>query len=112
MGFPVPDEPDPGGPIALSYQEFLDAVERLREVNFPIEREPEAAWPDFVGWRLTYEQVAYTVAAEIDVVPALWSGPRRAGDAAIAPIRPAVGHPLRAPDPGDDPAGPGRGVTR
>jgi hypothetical protein len=103
MGFSVPDEPDPGAEIALSYQEFLDAVERLREVNFPIERDPEAAWPDFAGWRITYEQVAYAVAAEVDAVPALWSGPRRAGDEAIAPIRPAVGHPLRAPDPGGDP---------
>jgi len=46
MGFTVPDEPDPGGQITLSYQEFLDAVERLRGVDFPIERDPEAAWPD------------------------------------------------------------------
>jgi hypothetical protein len=101
MGFAVPDEPEPGGQIALTYPEFLDAVERLREVNFPIERDPEAAWPDFVGWRVTYEQVAYAVAAEVDAVPALWSGPRRTGDPAIPPARPAVGHPLRAPDPGD-----------
>ena len=111
MGFTVPDEPEPGGQISLTYEEFLDAVERLREVNFPIERDPEAAWPDFAGWRVTYEHAAYALAAEIDVVPALWSGPRRAGDPAIAPIRPAVGHPLRAPDPGDDRAGPG-GVIR
>jgi hypothetical protein len=101
MGFTVPDEPVPGGQIALSYQEFLDAVERLREVDFPIERDPEAAWPDFVGWRVTYEQVAYAVAAEVDAVPALWSGPRRTGDSGIPPTRPAVGHPLRAPDPGE-----------
>jgi len=50
---------------------------RLREVNFPIEREPEAAWPHFVGWRVNYEQAAYAIAAAIDAVPALWSGPRR-----------------------------------
>ena len=42
MGFAVPDEPDPEGQITLTYQEFLDAVERLREVDFPIERDPEA----------------------------------------------------------------------
>jgi hypothetical protein len=101
MGFAMPDEPDPGGQIALTYQEFLDAVERLREVSFPIERDPQEAWPDFVGWRLTYEQVAYTVAAEVDAVPALWSGPRRTGDQAIRPTRPPVGHPLRGPEPGD-----------
>src|ERR1700677_537915 len=90
MGFAVPDEPEPGGQIALTYQEFLDAVERLREVNFPIERDLEEAWPDCVGWRVTYEQVAYAVAEEIDAVPALWSGPRRTGDPAIPPTRPGV----------------------
>jgi hypothetical protein len=99
MGFKVPEEPDPGGRISLGYQDFLDAIERLREVDFPIERDPADAWPDFAGWRVTYEQAAYAVAAEVDVVPALWSGPRRLGDPAIPPTRPPPGHPLRAPDP-------------
>jgi hypothetical protein len=100
MGFTVPEEPDPGGQISLSYQEFLDAVERLRQVAFPIERDPATAWPDFVGWRVTYEQAAYAVAAEVDAVPALWSGPRRHRDPVIPPTRPPAGHPLRAPAPG------------
>jgi hypothetical protein len=97
LGFQLPEEPDPGGPISLSYQEFLDAVERLRAVDFPIERDPADAWPDFVGWRVTYEQAAYAVAAEIDVVPALWSGPRRHGDPAIAPHRPPAGYGTSTP---------------
>jgi hypothetical protein len=46
MGFDVPGEPDPGGGISLSYEEFLDAVARLRAVGFPIERDPAQAWPD------------------------------------------------------------------
>ena len=87
LGFEMPDEPDPGARISLSYQEFLAAVERLRAVDFPVERAPAEAWPDFVGWRVTYEQAAYTVAAEVDAVPALWSGPRRLDDPAIAPHR-------------------------
>ena len=87
----------------MSYQEFLDAVERLREVDLPIERDPEEAWSDFAGWRVTYEQAAYALAAEVDAVPALWSGPRRTGDPAIPPARPSVGHPLRAPDSGEHP---------
>jgi hypothetical protein len=99
LSFEVPEEPDPGGQISLSYEEFLDAVERLRAVNFPIERDPADAWPDFVGWRATYEQAAYAIAAEVDAVPALWSGPRRLGDPPIPPTRPPAGHPLRAPDP-------------
>jgi hypothetical protein len=88
LGRQLPGEPDPGGPISLSYQDFLDAVERLRAVDFPIERDPADAWPDFVGWRAAYEQAAYAVAAEVDAVPALWSGPRRHGDPGIPPHRP------------------------
>jgi hypothetical protein len=99
LGFEVPEEPDPSGRISLSYQEFLDAVARLRAVDFPIERDPADAWPDFVGWRVTYEQVAYALAAEVDAVPALWSGPRRRGDPPVPPSRPPAGHPLSAPDP-------------
>ena len=95
MGFDVPDEPDPNGQISLSYQEFLDAVGRMREVDFPIDRDPAEAWPDFVGWRLNYEQAAYAVAAAVDAVPALWSGPRRYRAAAIPPIRPPRGRQPR-----------------
>ncbi len=92
MGFQVPDEPTEVD-ISLTYQEFLDAVARMREVGFPVEREPEEAWPDFVGWRVNYEQAAYAVAAAVDAVPALWSGPRRHPIAPIPPIRPSTGRP-------------------
>jgi hypothetical protein len=93
MGLDVPDEPDPRNGVRLSYQEYLDAVARLREVSFPIERDPVDAWPDFVGWRVNYEQAAYAVAAEVSAVPALWSGPRRRPSKAIPPIRPPRGRP-------------------
>jgi hypothetical protein len=93
MGFELPEEADPNGRISLSYQEFLDAVDRMRQVDFPIERDPADAWADFVGWRINYEQAAYAVAAAVDAVPALWSGPRRHGGPAIAPIRPPLGRP-------------------
>jgi hypothetical protein len=98
MGIEVPDEADesdPVGRISLSYPDFLHAVGRMREVDFPIERDPAEAWPDFAGWRVNYERAAYAVAAAVDAVPALWSGPRRGGGAAIAPIRPAPGRPPR-----------------
>jgi len=93
MGVAVSEEADPNGQITLSYAEFLDAVARMREVDFPIEREPADAWADFVGWRINYEQAAYAVAAAVDAVPALWSGPRPHGGPAIAPIRPPLGRP-------------------
>ena len=91
MGIEVPEETDPNGKISLTYEEFLDAVARMRKVDFPIERDPADAWPDFVGWRVNYEQAAYGVAAALDVVPALWSGPRRRHVLALAPIRPPLG---------------------
>ena len=91
MGIDVAEEPDPDGQITLTYEEFLDAVTRMREVSFPIKRQPAEAWPEFVGWRLNYEQAAYAVAFAVDAVPALWSGPRRRGGPAIPPIRPPMG---------------------
>ena len=88
MGISVPALPDKAAGISLDYPEFLDAVARMQKVDFPIERDPAEAWPDFVGWRVNYERAAFAVAESLDVVPALWSGPRRHPTAAIAPIRP------------------------
>jgi hypothetical protein len=93
MGLQVPDEPDPGAGISVTYEEFLDAVTRMRRVNFHIERDPADAWPDFVGWRVNYEHAAYAIAFALDVVPALWSGPRRHPRPQISPIRPPEGKP-------------------
>jgi hypothetical protein len=93
MGFDIPLEPDPSAGISLTYEEFLDAVARMRKVDFPIEREPEEAWPDFVGWRVNYEQAAYAVAYAVDAVRALWSGPRRHAGPYIPPFRPPEGKP-------------------
>ena len=93
MGFTIPDEADPAAGISLTYDEFLDAVARMRNVDFPLEREPEQAWPDFVGWRVNYERAAYAVAAAVYAVPAKWSGPRRHSIGEIAPVRPPQGRP-------------------
>src|SRR6266700_4234702 len=88
MGIEVPAMPDKAAGISLGYPEFLDAVARMQKVDFPIERDPADAWPDFVGWRVNYERAAYAVAAALEAVPALWSGPRRHPIPANAPIRP------------------------
>ena len=79
--------------ISLTYGEFLEAVNRMREVDFPIEREPAQAWPEFVGWRVNYERAAYAIAAAVYAVPAKWSGPRRYASAEIPPVRPGRGRP-------------------
>jgi hypothetical protein len=93
MGLDVPAEPDPSAGISITYEQFVDAVTRMEKVNFPIDRKPEEAWPDFVGWRVNYEQAAYAIAYALDVVPALWSGPRPHPRPEIAPIRPPEGKP-------------------
>ena len=85
---PVPEEADPGDRISLSYEDFVEAIERLRKVDFPIERPLEDAWADFKGWRVNYEAAAYALAWVTDAPPALWSGPRRNEIETIAPYRP------------------------
>ena len=97
MGFDIPEEPDPDAGIQLTYEEFLDAVERLKKVDFPLERDPADAWPDFVGWRLTYEKAAYAIAYALDVPPALWSGPRMHSIEPIPPFRPSPGRMPKTP---------------
>jgi hypothetical protein len=93
MGIDIPLEPDPNAGISITYEEFLDAIARMHKVEFPIERDPEDAWPDFVGWRVNYEQAAYALTYALDVVPALWSGPRPNPRPQIPPFRPPEGKP-------------------
>ena len=105
LGTPVPDMPDPAAGIQLTYEEFLDGIAVMRKVDFPIERKPEDAWPEFVGWRVNYEQAAYAVAWAVDAVPALWSGPRRHPHAPIAPKRPPAGRQEAKEKPSGHPDG-------
>jgi hypothetical protein len=91
MGIDVPQEADPEGGISLTYKEFLDAIARMTEVGLLPTRDPADAWPDFVGWRVNYEKAAYEIAAAVDAVPALWSGPRRHRSNPITFRRPPSG---------------------
>ncbi len=88
MRLHIPEQPDPSAGITVTYEEFLEAISTMEKVNFPTERKPEDAWPDFVGWRVNYERAAYAIAYALDVVPALWSGPRPHPRPPIPPIRP------------------------
>jgi hypothetical protein len=88
LGVPVLEDAHTADGITLTYEEFTDAVNRLRKVDFPVEREPKDAWPHFVGWRVNYEQAAYRLAWEVSAPPALWSGPRRFPATPIPPRRP------------------------
>jgi hypothetical protein len=76
--------------LVLTYEEFVDAVNQIQKVGFPIERQPREAWADFAGWRVNYEQAAYAIGEAIDAPPALWSGPRRFPGGPMPPIRPPL----------------------
>ena len=93
LNAPVADAPDMAAGLELTYEDFLEAVERLREVDFPIERDPAEAWQDFSGWRVNYEKAAYAIALAVSAVRAPWSGPRLHPDPVIYPLRPAPGRP-------------------
>jgi hypothetical protein len=95
-GFAIPEEADPDDGIALGFDEFVEAIDRLRQVEFPVNRPSEDAWLDFVGWRVNYEAAAYALARAIDAPPALWSGPRRHAIPTIPPLRPATRRTARA----------------
>ena len=88
VGIAIPLDADPKAGISLSYEDFVEAIERLRKVDFPVERPVEDVWKDFLGWRVNYEAAAYALAWATDAPPALWSGPRRHEIETIAPLRP------------------------
>ena len=98
LGWEVEEDPNPEGPIVLTFAEFERAVAMLVSVDFATERSAEASWADFRGWRVNYESIAYRLADRLTVPPAPWSGQRhhmRSG--AIEPRRP----PQRRPGGGE-----------
>ena len=55
LGWEVDPDPNPEGPIDLTFAEFERAVAMLVGVGFATERSAEEAWADFRGWRVNYE---------------------------------------------------------
>ena len=70
IGWEVDPDPNPEGPIDLTFAEFERAVAMLVSVGFATERSAEEAWADFRGWRVNYESVAYRLADRLTVPPA------------------------------------------
>jgi hypothetical protein len=89
VGLEVDHDPDPDSALQLSYDDYLEGVARIASTTFPLERDPEQAWPDFRGWRVNYEAVAYALADRLDAVPGPWTGPRRTGDQQMDVVRPS-----------------------
>ncbi len=112
LGWFVDADPDPDGPIRLTFEEFASAVAMLSASGFPIERTAEQAWPDFRGWRVNYETEAYRLADRLTAPPAPWSGPRRhLATGTVGPRRPPQRRPGGVADLVERPTvvNPGRG---
>ena len=88
IGITVAHDPGPDDDISLTREEFIAAAERARNAGMEFEREPEQAWVHFKGWRVNYEAAAYGLAANLDAVPALWSGPRLRPGPPLPPVTP------------------------
>lgn len=97
LKIPYEADPMPDAPLQLTWEEFLQGVERLREAGFPLDRTPEEAWPHFRGWRVNYEGLAYGLAHTVHAAPGPWSGDRRR-IGTITPVPPVDRRP-------DDPEG-------
>jgi hypothetical protein len=98
LGFEYDADPLPDAPIQLTPEEFASAVQLLVDTGFPAERDAEAAWPHFQGWRVNYESLAYKWADRIVAPPAPWSGVRSdLREQSVAPNRPAHRSPGKGP---------------
>jgi hypothetical protein len=95
LGWKFDEDPLPDAPIDLTASEFTAAVALLADSGFPIERDAEAAWPHFRGWRVNYEDLAYRWAGRVMAPRAPWSGTRAgATGGPVTPRRPSH----RSPD--------------
>ena len=88
LGIEVDNDPDPDGELALTYAEYLEGVARITGTTFRTDRSAEQAWPDFRGWRVNYEPVAYALMDRLHAVPGPWTGPRSSGDRPVEVVRP------------------------
>ncbi len=93
VGIPFDPDPSPEDPIRLTFEEFADGVRHVEKAGFILERSAEEAWPQFKGWRVNYEHIAYELARRTDAVPALWSGPRDWPSRPMPPNRPVDRRP-------------------
>ncbi len=107
LGLPVDDDPDPDTDLVLTYEEYLTGVARIASTTFRTERTPEQAWPDFRGWRVNYESVAYALMDRLDAVPGPWTGSRSSGDRPVEVLRPQNRTPTPYGQPVSKPGGAG-----
>ncbi len=72
LGIPFDADPLPLAEIRLTKAEFEDGYRRLKEVNFPVERDVDESWRNFQGWRINYEPIVDALTKLIVPPPAPW----------------------------------------
>jgi hypothetical protein len=76
--FAIPYNPAPSrdDPISIMREEFEAACDQLAAGGVPLQTERDAAWADFVGWRVNYDTVLLAL-ANLTMAPyAPWSSDR------------------------------------
>jgi hypothetical protein len=76
FGLPNDRDPAPTDPISLAEDEFLEACDRLASAGIPIRADRGAAWLDFAGWRVNYDQPLIGLAGFVMAPYAAWSSDR------------------------------------
>ncbi len=76
FGFEYDCDPMPTDPISIERAEYDEVYEALCEAGLPMRDDRDAAWRDFAGWRVNYDQPLLQLAAFVDAPPALWSSDR------------------------------------
>jgi hypothetical protein len=76
-------DPKPADPIRISRVEFDAACAELASSGVPLQKDREAAWRDFRGWRVNYDTVLLALAGMTMAPYAPWSSDR-AGDYKIS----------------------------
>jgi hypothetical protein len=66
------DPPSQSSETVLSQSAYRAGIEELRRGGFPIERDSEEAWRDFLTLRSSYEWTAYALAELVLAPPAPW----------------------------------------
>ncbi len=72
FGVPYDPNPEPGDPIAVAREEFLEVYHRMAEAGVPVKADPEQCWRDYAGWRINYDAVLITLGGLLDAPPAPW----------------------------------------
>jgi hypothetical protein len=74
---PFPEDPHyPQHPISVTRPEFDEVCKRLAEQGISLVADLDAAWSDFAGWRVNYDQALLGLCALTLAPPAQWSSDR------------------------------------